>query len=83
VIQDLGLIRMIAARIVPDAQEEMTPGEAVAGMLLNGLGGANRPWSLPPPFCANKPLDLLLREGMRAARCNRCTRGRTRAEGYP
>ena len=36
VIKDLGLISMIDTRIVPDEQEEITPGEAVAGMILNG-----------------------------------------------
>ena len=45
VIKELGLIDMINARLVPDAQEVMTPGEAVAGMILNGLGFANRPLS--------------------------------------
>lgn len=38
VIKDLGLINMINARLVPDAQEVLTPGEAIAGMILNGLG---------------------------------------------
>ena len=38
VIKDLGLIDMIDERLVPDEQEVMTPGEAVAGMVLNGLG---------------------------------------------
>jgi Domain of unknown function (DUF4277) len=42
VIKDLGLIGMINARLVPDAQEVITPGEAMAGMILNGLGFANR-----------------------------------------
>jgi hypothetical protein len=37
---------MIATRRVPDALEESTPGEAVAGMILNVLGFANRPRSL-------------------------------------
>ena len=36
VIQDLGLVDMIDARLIPDAQEVITPGEAVAGMILNG-----------------------------------------------
>jgi hypothetical protein len=48
---------MINARLVPDRQEDITPGEAVAGMILNGLGFANRPLSLPPQFFANTPLD--------------------------
>jgi hypothetical protein len=65
-IKDLGLIRMIDARRLPDAQAEITPGEAVAGMILNGLGVANRPLSLTPPFCANNPLDRLFRAGVEA-----------------
>ena len=36
VIKDLGLIDMINARLMPDAQEVLTPGEAVAGMMLHG-----------------------------------------------
>jgi transposase len=64
VIKDLGLIDMIDVRLVPNRQEEITPGEAVAGMILNGLGFANRPLSLTPQFFANKPLDLLFREGV-------------------
>jgi hypothetical protein len=64
---------MIDARLVPDSQEEITPGEAVAGMILNGLGFANRPLSLTPQFFANKPLDLLFREGVYAERFNRFT----------
>jgi transposase len=77
VIKDLGLISMIDTRIVPDEQEEITPGEAVAGMILNGLGFANRPLSLTPQFFANKPLDLLFREGVEAEMFNRFKLGRT------
>jgi transposase len=76
-IQDLGLIRRIDARLIPEAQEEITPGEAVAGMILNGLGCANRPLSLTPQFFTNKPLDLLCRPGVRAELFNRFQRGRT------
>ena len=45
VIKDVGIIDMLDARVVPDRQEEITPGEAVAGMMRNGLGLANRPLS--------------------------------------
>ena len=82
VITDLGLIDMINARLVPDAQEMMTPGEAVAGMSLNGLGFANRPMSLTPQFFANKPLDLLFRDGIRADMVNRFQLGRILDEAY-
>ena len=82
VIKDLGLIDMIDARLIPDAQEVITPGEAVAGMILNGLGFANRPLSLTPQFFASKPLDLLFREGIRAEMFNRFKLGRTLDEIY-
>jgi transposase len=82
VIKDLGLIDMINARLVPDAQAVVTPGEAVAGMILNGLGFANRPMSLTPQFFANKPLDLLFRDGIQAAMFNRFKLGRTLDEAY-
>ena len=80
VIKDLGLIRMIDARIVPDEQEEITPGEAVAGMIINGLGFANRPLSLTPQFFANTPLDLLFHAGIHADLFNRFKLGRTLEE---
>jgi transposase len=80
VIKDLDLIGMIDARLVPDEQEVLTPGEAVAGMILNGLGFSNRPLSLTPQFFANKPLDLLLREGVHAELFNRFKLGRTLEE---
>ena len=71
VIKDLGLINMIDKRLVPNAQEVITPGEAVAGMILNGLGFAHRPLSLTPQFFANKPLDLLFRPGISDSRRRR------------
>jgi transposase len=80
VIKDIGLIDMIDGRLVPDEQERLTPGEAVAGMILNGLGFANRPLSLTPQFFANTPLDLLLREGIDATMLNRFKLGRTLEE---
>jgi transposase len=82
VIKDLGLIDMINTRLVPDAQEVITPGEAVAAMILNGLGFANRPLSLTPQFFANKPLDLLFREGIDAEMFNRFKLGRTLDEAH-
>jgi transposase len=77
VIKGLGLIEMIDARLLLHDQEEITAGEAVAGMILNGLGFSNRPLSLTLQFFANKPLDLLFREGVRAEMFNRFKLGRT------
>jgi transposase len=77
VIQDLGIIEMIDARIMPDDQEDITTGEAVAGMILNGLGCSERPLSLTPQFFANKPVTLLFRDGVSAEHCNRFQLGRS------
>src|SRR5205085_9637087 len=81
-IKDMGLIDLIDARLVPHDQEAITAGEAVAGMILNGLGFANKPLSLTPQFFANKPLDLLFREGVHAEMFNRFKLGRTLDEAY-
>ena len=82
VIKDLRLIERIDACLVPDAQEEITPGQAVAGMILNGLGFTTRPLCLTPQFFANKRLDLLFREGIHAEMFNRFKLGRTLDEVY-
>ena len=82
VINDLGLIEMIDARLLVHDQEEITAGEAVAGMILNGLGFSDRPLTLTPQFFANKPLDLLFHEGVRAEMFNRFKLGRTLDEAY-
>jgi hypothetical protein len=73
---------MINARLVPDAQAMITPGAALARMLLNGLGLATRPVSLPPQFFAHTPLALLVREGLCAEMGNRLKLGRTLAAAY-
>jgi transposase len=82
VIKDLGLIDRINARLVPDPQEVLTPGEAMAGMMLNGLGFAHRPVSLTPQFFASTPLDRLFHDGIRAEMFNRFKLGRTLDEAY-
>jgi transposase len=77
VIKDLGIPEMIDARLGLHEQEEITAGEAVAGMILNGLGFSHRPLSLSPQFFANKPLDVLFRPGVEAAMFNRFKLGRS------
>jgi hypothetical protein len=43
VIKDFGLLNRMNRHLVPDAQDVMTPGAAVAGMMLKGVGFAHRP----------------------------------------
>jgi transposase len=73
---------MIDARLGLHDQEEITAGEAIAGMILNGLGFSDRPLSLTPQFFANQPLDLLFREGVRAEMFKRFKLGRSLDEVY-
>ena len=77
VIKDLGLIEIIDARVGLDDQEGITTGEAIAGMILNGLGFSDRPMSLTPQFFANKPVGLLFRDGVSAEHFNRFKLGRS------
>ena len=71
VIDDLKIVEMIDARITPHERELITTGEAVKGMILNGLGFSNRPLSLTPQFFENTPLTLLFRGGVKAEHFNR------------
>ncbi|MGK5093220.1 IS1634 family transposase [Deltaproteobacteria bacterium TL4] len=71
IIDDLKLVEMIDSRVTPHEREKITCGEAVKGMILNGLGFSNRPLTLTPQFFENKPLSLLFREGVEAEHFNR------------
>jgi len=77
VIQDLGIIEIIDSRITPDEREEITTGEAIAGMIINGLGFSDRPMSLTPQFFEGKALDVFIREGIRPDMLNRFKLGRS------
>ena len=77
VIKELRLVELIDARIVPDDQEEITSGQAIAGMVINGLGFSNRPLSLTPQFFANKPMEALFGPGVEADHFNRFKLGRS------
>ena len=58
-IKDLGIIKMINDRIGTSNQEVITTGEAVAAMVLNGLGFTSEPLYLSPYFFEGKPLANL------------------------
>ena len=77
VIKDLGIVEIIDRRIPADGQQEITTGEAVAAMIINGLGFSNRPLYLTPQFFENKPIALLFREGVEAQHFNRSKLGRS------
>jgi transposase len=76
VIKDLGLVEFIDSRIPSDTREGISCGEAVAGMIINGLGFSDRPLTLTPQFFENKSLRSLFRPGVYAEHFNRFKLGR-------
>ncbi len=76
VIKDLKIIELIDSHFENDEQENISTGEAIAGMIINGLGFTQLPMTLTPKFFENKPLDILFREGMQASYFNRFKLGR-------
>lgn len=77
VIDDLNLVELIDQQLPQDEKQEISPGEAVKGMIMNGLGFSNRPLSLSPQFFTNLPMEHLFREGVEASHFNRHKLGRT------
>ncbi|MCK5783386.1 MAG: IS1634 family transposase [Desulfobacterales bacterium] len=82
VIKDLKMIEHIDSLLGVHDQSEISHGEAIAGMILNGLGFTDRPVSLTPQFFESKPLELLFREGVRADHFNRFKLGRSLDASY-
>jgi transposase len=76
VIKDLGLVEFIDSRIPSDTREEISCGETVSGMIINGLGFSDRPLTLTPQFFENKALSSLFRPGINAGNFNRFKLGR-------
>ena len=82
VIDDLRVVELIDQQLPQDEKQEITPGEAVKGMIMNGLGFSNRPLSLSPQFFTNLPLEHLFRTGVEASHFNRHKLGRTLDQCY-
>ena len=76
VIRKLGIIEFIDERLKVDPREEITAGEAVAGMIINGLGFCSQPLSLTPLFFKPKALDQLFGKKMNYKHFNRFKLGR-------
>lgn len=81
-IKDLGIGEMIDARIGTDEQESLTTGEAIAGMIINGLGFTSQPLYMTPHFFENKPVEELFRKGVSAEHFNRFKLGRALDDAF-
>ncbi|NGX26546.1 MAG: hypothetical protein K940chlam6_00471 [Chlamydiae bacterium] len=62
VVKDLKIVELINRRIPQDPREEISVGEAIVGMIINGLGFSDRPMSLTPQFFQSKAMGRLFRE---------------------
>jgi transposase len=64
VIDDLNMGPLLDKHLPQDDLQEISPGEAIKGMIMNSLGFCNRPMTLSPQFFANLPMEHLFREGV-------------------
>jgi len=55
----------------------VTSGEAVVAMVLNAIGFVDRPLHLFPEFMGTKPVEILIRKGLKAEDFNDDVLGRT------
>ena len=58
-------------------ERKVSCGQAVQAMVLNALGFSSRAMYLVPEYMENKPVELLIGEGMKAEDFNDVTLGRS------
>ncbi len=75
ICQQIGLVEQIDTYVGATGRK-VSVGEAVQAMVLNALGFAGRALYLTPEFFANKPVGLLIREGLTADDFNDDSLGR-------
>ena len=76
-VDELGLPELIDTVIKQDPkQRQVSVGQCVKAMVLNGLGFVNRALYLMPHFFQDKPLERLLGEGVEAEHLNDDALGR-------
>lgn len=69
ICQEIGLIEEVDTHIGANGRQ-VSVGQAVQAMVLNGLGFVGRALYLTPEFFSNKPVDLLIGEGVTAEKLN-------------
>ena len=69
ICNEIGLAETIDAQLT-DRGRKVSVGQAVQAMILNGLGFVSRPLYLSPEFFHNKPVELLVGEGIEASDLN-------------
>lgn len=75
-LREFGIIDLIDQKIGNDDQHNISTGEAIAAMVMNGLGFVSRPLSLTPQFFQTKALDILFSRELDPDELNRHRLGR-------
>jgi len=75
VCNEIGLVKHLDSIMEHDGRK-VTIGEAVQAMVLNALGFVSRPLYLTPEFFDNKPVEILIRPGLKADDLNEDSLGR-------
>lgn len=75
VCREIGLIEQVDAR-VRASQRKVSSGQAVQAMVMNALGFTSRAMYLVPDYMRNRPVELLVGDGITAADLNDDTLGR-------
>ena len=83
-IDKLKLVERLDARlpILNQQQSHLSHGQRIKAMILNGLGFTQNPIYLTPKFFADKPIELLIGEGVKPEHLNDDALGRTLDKCY-
>lgn len=76
ICREIDLVNLIDSSLPTPSKRKVSCGEATLAMILNGLGFTGRALYLMPEYMHNKPVDLLIREGLVADDFNDDTLGR-------
>lgn len=77
ICKQIDLINMIDGALPTPSERKVSCGQATQAMILNALGLTGRALYLMPEYMKNKPIDLLIGEGLEATDFNDDTLGRT------
>ncbi len=75
---ELGLVELIDSLIIQDrTSRNVSVGQAIKAMVINGLGFANHTLYLMPAFFEDKPVERLMGQGITASDINQNLLGRS------
>lgn len=82
ICKQINLIGIVNEELISPTERKVSCGHAVQAMVLNALGLTGRALYLMPEYMRNKPVDLLIGEGLVADDFNDDTLGRALDEVY-